>query len=92
MTSQSDIDSTARELGVRLGDRGVNLLINNAGLTRKRQYVGNLNREHLLEQFDVNAVGPLLLTQVIDRTLLWIYIYTFSNLMHIHLVKEFNKI
>lgn len=75
MTSQSDIDSAARELGVRLGDRGVNLLINNAGLTRKRQYVGNLNREHLLEQFDVNAVGPLLLTQVIDRTLLWIYIY-----------------
>ena len=73
MTSQSDIDSAARELGVRLGHRGVNLLINNAGLTRKRQYVGNLNRDHLLEQFDVNAVGPLLLTQVIDRTLLWIY-------------------
>nr|XP_022344163.1 uncharacterized protein LOC111137142 [Crassostrea virginica] len=70
VTCQSDIDCAARELVVRLGDRGVNLLINNAGLTRKRQYVGNLNRDHLLEQFDVNAVGPLLLTQALMPLLL----------------------
>ena len=75
MTCQSDIDCAARELVVRLGDRGVNLLINNAGLTRKRQYVGNLNRDHLLEQFDVNAVGPLLLTQVIDNFIMDLYIH-----------------
>lgn len=64
VTSQTDIDAAARQVEDRVGDKGLNLLINNAGMSRKRQYVGNLNRDHLLEQFDTNVIGPLLVTQV----------------------------
>lgn len=70
VTSQTDIDAAARQVEDRVGDRGLNLLINNAGMTRKRQYVGNLNRDHLLEQFDTNVIGPLLVTQSLMPLLL----------------------
>ncbi|XP_062592212.1 C-signal-like [Saccostrea cucullata] len=63
ITCETDIESAARKVESSLNSTGLNLLINNAGVTRKRQYVGNLNKEHLLEQFTTNAIGPLLVTQ-----------------------------
>ncbi len=46
-----------------MGEKGLNLLLNNAGMASKG-LLGALDRESLIRLFNINACGPLLLTQV----------------------------
>ncbi|XP_033748212.1 C-factor-like isoform X1 [Pecten maximus] len=46
-----------------LAEDGLNLIINNAGIAYKKQYLGNLTHSDMLGQFDVNVFSPLLITQ-----------------------------
>lgn len=49
-----------------LGDRRVRLLVNNAGILRwEGEALGTLDPEGLRKQFEVNALGPLLLTEAL---------------------------
>lgn len=58
ITDQESLDDLAQ----RLADRPIDVLINNAGII-ERVTLDNLNVESIRRQFDVNALGPLRLTQ-----------------------------
>lgn len=47
-------------------DNGLNILINNAGISSKFTRIGLVKSEDLLNQFKVNTIGPIMLTQVIN--------------------------
>ena len=74
ITTLADVDVTRRatldRLPDRLGEAGVeriDVLINNAGVL-SRQALGEIDSEqatHMVRQFEVNALGPLLLTQAL---------------------------
>lgn len=50
-----------------LADVNIDVLINNAGILRN-ETLGNINYQTVLEQFEVNAVGPLRVTEaLLDR-------------------------
>lgn len=64
VTKPADIGECTTRLNGYLVKEGLNLLINNAGIANKKQYLGNLEKQSLIEQFDVNIFGPILLSQV----------------------------
>lgn len=59
----SSLNSAVKLVESRLGERGLNLIINNAGAA-KRDAIGEVRAEQMMELFKVNAVGPLMVIQV----------------------------
>lgn len=57
-------DRTVEQLAKRIGDRPLDVLINNAGILEKVS-LENLEIESILRQFDINAVGALRLTRAL---------------------------
>ncbi|GIX94947.1 c-factor [Caerostris extrusa] len=51
-----------QQLEQEIGESGLNLLINNAGIAL-RNNLENVTKEAMMENFEVNAVSPLLLTK-----------------------------
>ena len=49
----------------KVGDAGLNVLINNAGISTKFTRLGMVKEEQLKENFVVNTIAPIMLTQVI---------------------------
>lgn len=47
-----------------VGDEGLNLLVNNAGILVKYSVKDQPNRAELARQLDVNTISPLIVTQV----------------------------
>jgi NAD(P)-dependent dehydrogenase (short-subunit alcohol dehydrogenase family) len=58
-------DAAAERLGEELRDLPVHLLINNAGVGSSYTGLANLDLEEALEQFNVNALGPLRVTRAL---------------------------
>lgn len=56
-------EESIRELGKRLGDRPIDVLINNAGVSSDQKTVASLTQAELRRVFDVNAFGPMLVTR-----------------------------
>src|SRR5262245_59636356 len=52
-----------------VGDRKVDLLINNAGIARWPDKLGALDVDGIRQQFEVNALAPLLLTEALRPAL-----------------------
>ena len=61
------VPATVRALPDRLGDRRIDLLINNAGVGRWRSddLLSEETLEEVLLQFRVNAIGPVMVTQAL---------------------------
>jgi NAD(P)-dependent dehydrogenase (short-subunit alcohol dehydrogenase family) len=61
------VPATVRALPARLGDRRIDLLINNAGVGRWRSddLLSDQTLEEVLLQFRVNAIGPVVVTQAL---------------------------
>lgn len=57
-------DASVAELRTRLGNRAIDVLINNAGIL-KRVTLENLDFSSIREQFEVNALGPLRVTHAL---------------------------
>ncbi|MBW4469937.1 MAG: SDR family oxidoreductase [Stenomitos rutilans HA7619-LM2] len=57
-------EASVATLQSRLGERGIDALINNAGIL-KRVTLENLDFDCIREQFEVNALGPLRVTQAL---------------------------
>lgn len=57
-------DASVAELQSRLANTPIDVLINNAGIA-KRITLEDLNFDSIREQFEVNALGPLRVTQVL---------------------------
>ena len=49
-----------------VGESGLSMLINNAGIVRRQMGLEDLYAEDVMEQFKLNAVAPLMLTKVGD--------------------------
>jgi NAD(P)-dependent dehydrogenase (short-subunit alcohol dehydrogenase family) len=64
VTDGEQIDALAE----RLGDTTLDLLIHNAGILRRNQ-LGQLDVDTIRQQFEVNALGPLRLTDGLRRHL-----------------------
>ena len=62
----SDIAAVSR-LPERIGDRRIDLLINNAGVLRRDELgeIDDAGVEDILLQFRINSIGPLLVTQAL---------------------------
>jgi NAD(P)-dependent dehydrogenase (short-subunit alcohol dehydrogenase family) len=63
----SDCDSIAK-FKTDLSDLKIDILINNAGIASKDTF-GNISRKSLMEQLNVNAVSPVLVTQALAENL-----------------------
>ena len=62
-----DSDSVSK-LKAELGDQHLDVLINNAGLLRGDSF-GSLDYEEMLEQYRVNTLGPLMVTEALAGNL-----------------------
>jgi len=58
-----------QKLAAAVGDRDVELLINNAGILVFGDSLGSLNVDGIRQQFEVNALGPLLITAALTSNL-----------------------
>jgi NAD(P)-dependent dehydrogenase (short-subunit alcohol dehydrogenase family) len=58
-------DASVRGFATALGDRGVDVLINNAGVMGRMLGIDDLDFDDLLHTYAVNAVGPLRVTQAL---------------------------
>lgn len=66
VTSDTDITSAVNLVQGIVGDSGLNVLVNNAGINIKGQGSGKLDtlkRDVMLQHFDTNAVSPLIICQ-----------------------------
>ena len=63
----SDGDSVAK-LASQLGDTPIDILINNAGILRRDQF-GSIDYDTMLEQYKVNTLGPLRVTEALANSL-----------------------
>jgi NAD(P)-dependent dehydrogenase (short-subunit alcohol dehydrogenase family) len=61
VSSDEGIDN----LKAKVGERSIDLLIHNAGILRWHESLEGVKREGMMEQFSVNAVAPVLLTQAL---------------------------
>ena len=63
VTNQESIDAARATVEDKLEGRGINLLINNAAIT-KRLKVEEVTRAAMMEIYEVNCVAPLMITKV----------------------------
>ncbi|KAJ8043694.1 hypothetical protein HOLleu_10899 [Holothuria leucospilota] len=65
VTSDATIETAVNQVSSVVGDKGLNVVINNAGIfgSQESNSLDKLSRKGLLEVFDVNAAGALMVTQ-----------------------------
>lgn len=56
------------QLAAQIGDESIDILINNAGILRSDRF-GSLDYDEMLEQYRVNALGPLRVTEALADNL-----------------------
>ena len=66
VTDQTSIDAARATVEDKLEGRGLNLLINNAAIT-KRLKLEEVTRAAMMEIYEVNCVAPLMITKVFRR-------------------------
>jgi len=64
VTDYSSLDRIAKEVQEIVGDEGLNVLLNNAGIASKFTRVNLVKVEQMTENFKVNTIAPLFLTKV----------------------------
>lgn len=62
-------EAGVRKLATAVGARNIDLLVNNAGILSYGDSLASPNYASLLEQFEVNAVGPLRVTSELRKNL-----------------------
>jgi NAD(P)-dependent dehydrogenase (short-subunit alcohol dehydrogenase family) len=48
-----------------VGDEGLNVLINNAGILKHTATINDITAENLMSHYLTNTVGPIMLTKVL---------------------------
>lgn len=65
VTNDKHIEHAAKEIEATVGDRGLNLLINNAGiLEREGSLIPTVKRAVVNDHFNINVTSAILVTQV----------------------------
>ena len=60
--------ASVRKLATQIGDEPIDILINNAGILRRDSF-GSLDYDEMLEQYRVNTLGPLRVTEALAGNL-----------------------
>lgn len=63
-TKFETFEMKAQEVESIVGDEGLNVLINNAGIHMQITSVNDITTENLISQYLTNTVGPIMLTKV----------------------------
>ena len=61
-------EATVQQLKQALGDESIDVLINNAGILRRDRF-GSIDYDEMLEQYRVNTLGPLRVTEALAGNL-----------------------
>lgn len=69
VASEKSREELARELPLVLDDAPIDLLINNAGVLHSGERWGKLHADVLEDSLRINAIGPLLFTQSVEKHL-----------------------
>ncbi len=56
-------------LQAAVGDQHIDVIINNAGILRRDNALGDIDYENMLEQYRVNTLGPLRVTEALRNNL-----------------------
>lgn len=67
MTNFDEYNNVAQKVKDIVGDDGLNLLINNAGITTKFTRINMVKLEQLMDNYTINTVAPLMLTKVFNN-------------------------
>ncbi|CAH3884142.1 unnamed protein product [Pieris brassicae] len=65
VTNYEKLDDIAMQIKNVVGDRGLNVLINNAGVTTRFTKLNLVKADQLLENLTVNTIAPILLTKAL---------------------------
>lgn len=65
MTQSDTFDKTVQEVENIVGDEGLNVLINNAGILKETATINDITAENLTLHYLTNTVGPIMLTKVL---------------------------
>ncbi|XP_026329402.1 uncharacterized protein LOC113237243 [Hyposmocoma kahamanoa] len=65
VTNTSSFDEISSQIKKVVGGNGLNLLVNNAGVTTKFTKLALVKREQLLDNLTVNTVAPIMLTKAL---------------------------
>lgn len=63
-TKFETFEKKAQEVERIVGDEGLNVLVNNAGIHMNVTSVNDITAENLISQYLTNTVGPIMLTKV----------------------------
>ena len=65
ITNGDDIDAAAEKIKSVVNEKGLHLLVNNAGVVNyEHSKLENVTAESLMSTFNVNTVGPAMMTKV----------------------------
>lgn len=64
MNHENDILNVAKEVTAGLNGQGLDVLINNAGISAKFVRLNLVKEKDLTEHFRINTIAPILLTKV----------------------------
>jgi short-subunit dehydrogenase len=71
VTNFEEYNNVAKKVKDIVGDDGLNLLINNAGITTKFTRINMVKLEQMMDNYTINTVAPLMLTKVKKLLLSW---------------------
>lgn len=65
ITDYGSLNRVHEEVSSIVGDHGLNLLVNNAGIGGKFLRIGFLKPEAMINTLNINTVAPVMLTKVL---------------------------
>ncbi len=58
------LEGVASIIKDKVGDAGLNLLINNAGISSKVAKISGVRQQEIMDNMEINCVAPILMTKV----------------------------
>lgn len=65
------LEGIASTIRGKVGSQGLNLLINNAGVSSKFARVGVVRHKELLDNLEINTVAPIMMTKVLQLSIIY---------------------
>lgn len=65
----ASFDEISSQISQVVGAKGLNLLVNNAGVATKFTKLNLVKAEQLMENLTINTVAPIMLTKVLTRNI-----------------------